>query len=56
VVLEAVDDVESLSTGLSRKIWQKVMILGQIQAIVGGMGTNANGTDRGLPAPEKHYE
>ena len=27
VTLNAVDDVESLATGLSRKIWQKIMIL-----------------------------
>ena len=27
VVLEAVNDVEALSTGLSSKIWQKIMIL-----------------------------
>lgn len=39
VVLEAVDDVESLTTGLSRKIWQKIMILDQIQAAVGNIDT-----------------
>ena len=27
VVLQAVDEVETLTTGLSRKIWQKIMIL-----------------------------
>ncbi|MFN8390936.1 MAG: hypothetical protein U0136_11665 [Bdellovibrionota bacterium] len=27
VVLNAVDEVESLSTGISRKIWQKIMII-----------------------------
>lgn len=27
VVLQAVDEVEALTTGLSRKIWQKIMIL-----------------------------
>jgi len=27
IVLDAVDDVEDLTTGLSRKIWQKIMIL-----------------------------
>jgi len=27
VVLSAVSEVENLSTGLSRKIWQKIMIL-----------------------------
>ena len=29
VVLAAVDEVESLTTGLSSKIWQKIMILEQ---------------------------
>ena len=28
VVLDAVNEVESLTTGLSRKIWQKIMLLG----------------------------
>ena len=32
VLLEAVDDVEDLCTGLSRKIWQKIMLLDQIAA------------------------
>lgn len=27
VVLQAVDEVEALTMGLSRKIWQKIMIL-----------------------------
>lgn len=30
VVLNAVDEIETLTTGLSRKIWQKIMILDQI--------------------------
>jgi hypothetical protein len=29
VVLEAVDEIEDLTTGLSRKIWQKIMIIYQ---------------------------
>jgi len=29
VVLQAVDEVEALTTGLSRKIWQKIVILGE---------------------------
>ncbi len=29
VVLQAVDEVEALTTGLSRKIWQKIMLLDQ---------------------------
>ncbi len=29
IVLEAVDQVEDLTTGLSRKIWQKIMIIDQ---------------------------
>jgi hypothetical protein len=39
-VLEAVDEVESLTTGLSRKIWQKIMILDQIQAAAGSIDTS----------------
>jgi len=31
VVVSAVNDIETLCTGLSRKIWQKIMILNQIQ-------------------------
>lgn len=30
IVLTAVDEVEGLTTGLSRKIWQKIAILDQI--------------------------
>ena len=29
VVLQAVEEVEALTTGLSRKIWQKIVILGE---------------------------
>ena len=32
VVLSAVNEVESLTTGLSRKIWQKIMILNRLDA------------------------
>lgn len=32
-VLEAVDQIEDLSTGLSRKIWQKIMILHRTQSL-----------------------
>lgn len=32
VVLAAVDEVEALTTGLSRKIWQKIMILEQAES------------------------
>lgn len=32
VVLAAVDEIEDLTTGLSRKIWQKIMILDQVSA------------------------
>lgn len=31
IVLDAVDEIESLTNGLSRKIWQKIMILGRMQ-------------------------
>ncbi len=30
VVLTAVDEIEHLTTALSRKIWQKIMILDQV--------------------------
>ena len=29
VALSAVDEIEDLTTGLSRKIWQKIMIINQ---------------------------
>jgi poly-beta-hydroxyalkanoate depolymerase len=32
VVLAAVNEVETLTTGLSRKIWQKIMILNKLDA------------------------
>ena len=32
VALNAVDDIEALTTGLSRKIWQKIMILGRFDS------------------------
>ena len=32
VVLEAVNEVEGLTTGLSRKVWQKIMILDTVSA------------------------
>ena len=31
VVLQAVDEVEALTTGLSAKIWQKIMVLDAIE-------------------------
>lgn len=36
VALAAVNDVEALTTGLSRKIWQKIMILNSMMAEAGG--------------------
>ncbi|TMP99740.1 MAG: hypothetical protein E6L09_08785 [Verrucomicrobia bacterium] len=32
VALSAVDEIEDLTTGLSRKIWQKIMIINQAKA------------------------
>ena len=32
VALDAVNDIENLTTGLSRKIWQKIMILDALNA------------------------
>jgi hypothetical protein len=34
VVLEAVDEIEDLTTGLSRKIWQKIMIVHQTKNLM----------------------
>ncbi|MBL8734187.1 MAG: hypothetical protein JNN13_17565 [Planctomycetes bacterium] len=39
----AVDDIEDLTTGLSRKIWQKIMILSQ-DAAAPGLDADATGT------------
>jgi hypothetical protein len=36
VALAAVNDVEDLTTGLSRKIWQKIMILNSVMVEAGG--------------------
>lgn len=33
VVLEAVDEIEDLTVGLSRKIWQKIMIINQTRVL-----------------------
>ena len=55
VALAAVDQVEALSTGLSRKIWQKIMILNTVHAsrAAAAEATNAtNATD----APGKSSE
>jgi len=38
VVLAAVDEVEDLTTGLSRKVWQKLMILYARKEDVPGVG------------------
>jgi hypothetical protein len=38
VVLAAVDDIENLTTGLSRKIWQKIMLLNQMEATAKSAG------------------
>jgi hypothetical protein len=38
VVLDAVDEIEDLTTGLSRKVWQKILIIDQVRS-------------RGQPAP-----
>jgi hypothetical protein len=35
VTLSAVKDLETLSTGLSRKIWQKIIILKSMQQVPG---------------------
>ncbi len=48
VVLDAVDDVEDLTTGLSRKIWQKIMLLDAlVRSLPGSQGPARSG-----PSPE----
>lgn len=37
VVLSAVNDIETLTLGLSRKIWQKIAILDLVESLPGGM-------------------
>jgi hypothetical protein len=49
VALQAVDDVEDLTTSLSRKIWQKIMILTQFQA--GGSLRTGGSTGSGPATP-----
>ncbi len=43
VVMTAVNEIETLCTGLSRKIWQKIMI---IQASVSQQSRAADGTQQ----------
>jgi hypothetical protein len=43
VLLDAVDDVEDLTSGFSRKIWQKITILEQL-------GRSAPAAKGGAPA------
>jgi hypothetical protein len=31
VVIEAVTEIENLTTGLARKIWQKITLIGEIE-------------------------
>jgi hypothetical protein len=50
VVLSSVDEIESLTNGLSRKVWQKVMILYEIHPEAMGVGEEVV-ESRG-PAPE----
>jgi hypothetical protein len=39
-VIDAVNDLEDLSLSLSRKIWQKIMILDQLRALAGENGSS----------------
>ena len=41
VVVSAVTEIEALTTGLSRKIWQKIMILDRLAAASGGSSSSA---------------
>ena len=45
VTLEAVNDVENLTQGLARTIWQKIMILDRVR----GDGVTAPGGESGPP-------
>jgi hypothetical protein len=38
VVLATVNEIETLTTGLSRKIWQKIMIIHQLEEGLKGDG------------------
>jgi hypothetical protein len=42
VLLDAVDDVEDLAAGFSRKIWQKITILETLGKVIGGDKSNPN--------------
>jgi hypothetical protein len=42
VVLQAVDEVEALTTGLARKIWQKIMVLDAPEPLPGPMAPAAS--------------
>lgn len=52
VILTAVDEVERLTTGLSSKIWQKILVLDQIIASEARQGDLARATPNGTPHPE----
>jgi hypothetical protein len=52
VVLQAVNDIETLTNGISRKIWQKIMILDDDVAEASGKESQApKGLSPGLPQP-----
>jgi len=47
VLLDAVDDVEDLTAGFSRKIWQKITILENLRrALHGGQALESTGRSR----------
>ena len=46
VVLAAVNEVEDLTTGLSRKIWQKLMILYRVHGVTAPGGAAVDGGER----------
>lgn len=62
VVIDAVNDIENLTTNLSRKIWQKIMIIGQLDeadararalARLGGEGGGAATAERIIHEADK---
>lgn len=49
IALDAVDQIENLTTGLSRKIWQKLMLLGRIPSPELSPDSASLGTGSGAP-------
>ena len=48
MALRTVTEIEDLTTGLSRKIWQKLMVLYAIEGQAGGRSLHRPESDRAL--------